>query len=226
MARAARILPNRDREGAATISRRRWLLAGPAIGLSIVLSQAVSSPSLAAESLSVVWDGDDLHVAAPQLHFLAGKPLERLKDGASVVFLTQLTLTTDSFNSILRRTPERFVFSYDLWEEKFSVTKLGPGQRTVTHLSAAAAEAWCLDNVAISASSLPPDHPFWLRFELRAADPKDEAAVIGEPGINLTRLIEMFSRRPRDQQPQWTAEAGPLRLGDLKRILGRAARIS
>jgi hypothetical protein len=186
----------------------------------------VSSHTLAAESLSVVWDGDDLHVAAPQLHFLAGKPLERLKDGASVVFLTQLTLTTDSFNSILRRTPERFVFSYDLWEERFSVTKLGPGQRTVAHLSAAAAEAWCLDNVAISASSLPPDHPFWLRFELRAADPKDEAAVIGEPGINLTRLIEMFSRRPRDQQPQWTAEAGPLRLGDLKRIVGRAARIS
>jgi hypothetical protein len=222
MARAARVLPNRNRKGAATITRKRWLLAG----VAIVLSQAVSSQALAAQSLSVVWDGDDLHVAAPQLHFLAGKPLERLKDGASVVFLTQLTLTTDSFNSILRRTPERFVFSYDLWEEKFSVTKLGPGQRTITHLSATAAEAWCLDNVAISASSLPTDHPFWLRFELRAADPKDEAAVIGEPGINLTRLIEIFSRRPRDQQPQWTAEAGPLRLGDLKRILGRAARIS
>ena len=222
MARSARNLLNRDRKGAATISRRRWLLAG----VAIVLSQAVSSQALAAESLSVVWDGDDLHVAAPQLHFLAGKPLERLKDGASVVFLTQLTLTTDSFNSILRRAPERFVFSYDLWEEKFSVTKLGPGQRTITHLSATAAEAWCLDNVAISASSLPTDHPFWLRFELRAADPKDEAAVIGEPGINLTRLIEIFSRRPRDQQPQSTAEAGPLRLGDLKRIVGRAARIS
>ena len=191
-------------------------------GVAIVLSVQ----ALAAERLSVIWDGDDLHVAAPQLHFLAGKPLERLKDGASVVFLTQLTLTTDRFDSILRRTPERFVFSYDLWEERFSVTKLGLGQRTVAHLSAAAAEAWCLDNVAISASSLPPDHPFWLRFELRAADPKDEAAEIGEPGINLTRLIEMFSRRPRDQQPQWTAEAGPLRLGDLKRIVGRAARIS
>ena len=40
------------------------------------------------------------------------------------------------------------------------------------------------------------------------------------------RLIEIFSRRPRDQQPQFTAEAGPLRLGDLKRIVGRAARIS
>src|ERR1700733_15476219 len=105
MARAARILPNRNREGAATISRRHWLWAGVALVLS--------SHALAAERLSVVWDGDDLHVAAPQLHFLVGKPLERLKDGASVVFLTQLTLTTDSFNSVLRRTPEGFVFSFD-----------------------------------------------------------------------------------------------------------------
>jgi hypothetical protein len=216
MARAARILPNRGLERAAAINRRRWLTAG----VCLLLTTA----SFSAERLNVVWDGDDLHVAAPQLHFLVGKPLERLKDGSAVVFLTQLTLTTDRFNNTLRRTPERFVFSYDLWEEKFSVTKLGPGQRTAAHLSADAAEAWCLDNVAVSASSLPPDQPFWLRFELRAADSRDEAAVIGEPGINLTRLIEIFSRRPRDQQPQWTAEAGPLRLGELKRIVGRSAR--
>jgi hypothetical protein len=222
MARDARILSRHRPTGAATISRGRWLLLA---GVAVILSQRVSSAAASREQLSVVWDGDDLHVAAPQLHFLAGKPLERLKDGASVVFLTQLTLTTDSFNSILRRAPERFVFSYDLWEERFSVTKLGPGQRMAAHLTAAAAEAWCLDNVAISASNLPQDHPFWLRFELRAADAKDEAAVIGEPGINLTRLIEMFSRRPRDQQPQWTADAGPLRLGDLKRMAGRSARI-
>ena len=174
----------------------------------------------------MAWDGDDLHVSSPELHFLTGKPLRRLKDGASVVFLTQLTLTTDNFTSILRRTPERFVFSYDLWEEKFSVTKLGPGQRTASRLSATAAEAWCLDNVAISATGLTPERPFWLRFELRAAEPKDEAAVLGEPGINLTRLIEIFSRRPRDQQPHWTAESGPLRLGELKRLVGRAARTS
>ncbi len=177
------------------------------------------------ERLSVTWDGDDLHVAVPQLHFLTGKPLDRLRDGAAVVFLTQLTLTTDHFTTSLRRTPERFIFSYDLWEEKFSVTMLGEGKRSISHLSAAAAEAWCLDNVAISSSGLPQDRPFWLRFDLRAADPKDEAAVIGESGLNLTRLIEVFSRRPRDQQPHWTAEAGPLRLGDLKRLVGRAARI-
>jgi len=207
--------PSRGSKAAAAISRRRWLLAGVALPLSRLW---------AAGGLSVTWDGDDLHVAAPQIHFLAGKPLDRLKDGAAVVFLTQLTLTTDNFTTSLRRTPDRFVFSYDIWEEKFSVTRLGPAQRTVSHLTAAAAEAWCLDSLAISSSGLPQDRPFWLRFELRAAEPKDEAAVIGDSGLNITRLIEIFSRRPRDQQPSWTADAGPLRLGELKRLVGRTAR--
>jgi hypothetical protein len=177
---------------------------------------------LAAETLRVTWDGDDLYVAPPQLHFLTGKPLARLEDGASVVFLTQLSLTTDNFASILRRAPERFVFSYDLWEEKFSVTKPGSAQRTAAGLTTAAAEAWCLDNLAISASGLTQDRSFWVHFELRAAEPRDEAAVLGEPGINLTRLIEIFSRRPRDEQPHWSADAGPLRLAGLKRSGGRA----
>ncbi len=217
MARGARAQPHRDPKVAGTISRRRWLLAGGILSLS---------GARGAERLTVSWDGDDLYVALPELHFLTGKPLSRLKDGDSVVFLTQLTLTTDNFTSILRKVPDRFVFSYDLWEEKFSVTKLGPGQRTVSHLSAAAAEAWCLDNVAISATGLTAERPFWLRFELRAAEPRDEAAVLGEPGINLTRLIEMFSRRPRDQQPHWTAETGPLRLGELRKLVSRGPRSS
>jgi len=203
------------RAKAVEISRRRWLLAGLALSLS---------RARAALRLDVTWEGDDLCVNLPQLHFLTGKPLERLHDGATVVFLTQLTLTTDNFSTAMRRAPERFAFSYDLWEETFAVTKLGPASRTIAHLSSAAAEAWCVENLAISASGLAPDRPFWLRFELRAAEPRDEAAVIGDAGINLTRLVEIFSRRPRDQQPHWSAEAGPLRLGDLKRISGRAAR--
>ena len=202
-----------------TISRRSWLLAGLGLSLSR-LKAAVPGP----DQLSIVWEGDDLRVTAPQLHFLTGKPLERLKDGSSVVFLTQLTLAADDASNVLRRTPERFVFSYDLWEEKFSVSKLGLTKRMASHLSASAAEAWCLDNVGISAAGLDPEGQFWLRFDLRAAEPKDEAAVIGEPGLNLKRLIEIFSRRPRDQQPQWTADAGPLRLAELKRLAGRSAR--
>ncbi len=202
------------RKRAGIISRREYLLGGLAIPLSRAF--AVSSP------LTVTWDGDDLHVTAPRLHFLTGKPLERLKNGDSVVFITQLSLSTDNFATVMRRAPQRFVFSFDLWEEKFSVSKMEPGPRHVAGLPANAAEAWCVENVAIGALGLASNRPFWLRFELRAAEPKDEAAVLGEPGLNLNRLIEMFSRLPRAEQPHWSADAGPLRLADLTRVRGRA----
>jgi hypothetical protein len=198
------------------MTRRSWLLAGLALPLSRL--------SAAATTLSASWDGDNIYVAAPQLRFLTGRPLERLKNGASVVFLSQLSIFTDSQGAVFRRLPERFVVSYDIWEEKFSVSRLGGAPRSASHLSAAGVEAWCLDSMAISASGLDPQRQFWLRFELRAADPKEHAAVLGEPGINITRLIEVFSRRPRSEQPQWSLEAGPLRLSQLRRAEGRSTR--
>ena len=116
------------------LSRRSWLLAG----LGIVVSRARA----AAAPLTVTWDGDDIHIAAPQLHFLSGKALERLKNGAAVGFLSQLTLSTDGNKTIYRRRPERFVVSYDLWEERFSVVTMGSARRSASHLTAAGAEAW------------------------------------------------------------------------------------
>ena len=59
------------------ISRRSWLLAGLTVPLFSLR---------AAESLEIQYDGDNLHVSAPRLHFVIGKPLERLKDGALTVF--------------------------------------------------------------------------------------------------------------------------------------------
>jgi hypothetical protein len=203
----------------ARVSRRRWLLAGGGVSLFRAAALAVQSPAL-----GVTWDGDNLHVSAPRLHFLSGKPLERLRDGATVVFLSQLTVLTDGRGGIFRRVPDRLVVSYDLWEEKFSVTRLGGTPRSVSHLSAAAAEAWCLETLLISASGLTPDRPFWVRLELRTADPREVSTAVGEPGISITRLIDIFSRKPGAQESAWTLEAGPLRLADLARTPGRGTR--
>ena len=198
------------------ISRRSWLLAGLAVPVF---------PARGAQPIDVTFDGDNLHVSAPSLHFLTGKPLERLKDAATVVFLSQLTLFSENRDVAIRRAPVRFVVSYDLWEEKFSVTQLGSIPRSTPHvLSAEAAEAWCLEGLAISALGLPPDRPFWLRFELRTADQKDLAGGAGEPGLNLRSLIELFSRRPGPNDPNWTRDVGPLRLEDLRHAAGRGAR--
>ena len=188
-------------------------------GLTIPLFRAWGEPLLRVTS-----DGDNLHVAAPQLHFLAGRPLARLKDGNIVVFLSQLTLFREDRITVIRRKPERFTVSYDLWEEKFQVG-MAVDRRSAARLSLEETETWCLDNLAISALGLETQRPFWLRFELRAASEKEISAVAGDTGISIRSLIEMFSRRAGADEPHWALNAGPLRLGDLPRTSGRRIRI-
>jgi hypothetical protein len=188
------------------VTRRWWLLASFGAPLTLGLS---------AQALRVRLDGDDLRIAAPQLRFLSGKPLEKLRDGASVVFLAQLSISTEVNAPAIKRAVDRFVVSYDVWEEKFAVSRTGLERET--HLSSAAAESWCLEHLAIGIEGLAPDKPFWLRLELRAEDARDQAAVVGESGINLTRLIEVFSNPAHAQQMRWELTAGPVRLMELKR---------
>jgi hypothetical protein len=175
----------------------------------------------AADGLFVRLDGDYLRISLPHIDFLKGKPLERLKDGVSVAFIGQVTLTT-SPNSLspVARSVARFALSYDIWEERFSVTKIGQSpdsRRSASHLSAQMAENWCLDNLLIDRSQIPADGQFWVQLELRADDPRDQLGIIGDPGINLTRLIEILGRAPRSPQERWLFNTGPFRLGDLKK---------
>jgi hypothetical protein len=128
-----------------------------------------------------------------------------------------LSLSSEVNTPAIRRALDRFIVSYDVWEEKFSVTQTGVERGTVTHLTSAAAEAWCLDHLAVGIGGVAPDKPFWVRLELRAEDARDQAGVVGDAGINLTRLIEIFSNPARAQQSRWEAITGPVRLLDLKR---------
>jgi len=199
------------------ISRRSWLLAG----LSIPLSRLRSAPPLA-----VSFDGDNLHVIAPDLHFLTGRPLERLKNADTVVFVSQLTLFSDAQGtSVIRRARERLIVSYALWEEKFAVTIPGAPVRSRSNLTAAQTEAWCFENLAISALGVAPDRPVWLKFELRTAAQKDLTSLVGDSGLSISGLmVDVLSRKPGPDDPYWARSAGPLRLADLPRILGRGMR--
>jgi hypothetical protein len=196
--------------------------------IAALLLCALGAVSSASDDLVVFLDGDYLRVSLPHIDFLKGKPVERLKDGASVAFIGQVTITT-SPNSIspVARSVARFALSYDIWEERFSVTKIGQSpesRRTVSHLSAQATENWCLDNLVIDRSQVPADKQFYVQLDLRAEDPKDQLGIIGDPGINLTRLIEMFGRAPRSPQERWLFNSGPFRLNDLKKTEIRAVR--
>jgi hypothetical protein len=181
-----------------------------------------------AQELVVHRRDQQLHIAAPRLHFINGPSLDRLKNGAAVPFDFHLSLYTDSRTSVLDRALVRFVVSYDLWEEKYSVTKLASSgslrsgaagrsreHRSVSHLTAEAAETWCIDNISVSTGGIDPKRQLWLRLEVRTADPRDSTPLIGETGISISRLIELFSHPPRSGQQRWTVESGPIRLADV-----------
>jgi hypothetical protein len=192
--------------GGRLVTRRLWL----ATGLSAPLGW-----SLAAPRLLIRREGpSSLRVAAPQIRFLTGKPLEQLKNGATVSFALQVSITSsESASNYLGRMFDRFVVSYDLWEEKFKATKPGPPLREASRLSVPACEAWCLDELMPIPASLIASRQFWIKLELRVEDPKEWAGIVGD-GINLNRLVELFSRPPRVTQ-SWTETAGPLKLQDL-----------
>jgi hypothetical protein len=191
-------------------SRRAWLLISFAAPGALAAGAAELVPRLR---------GDTLTVAAPGLRFLEGKTMERLKNGVSVSFDFQLSLLADSDRSPLRRAFERFTVSYDLWEEKFSVVRRGV-MRRASRLSVEAAEAWCLENLAAPVAGVAPDRRFVIRLEVRQADSRDAKPVLGEPGLSLTSLVDLFSRPARAHEPNWALETGPLNLAGI----GRTAR--
>lgn len=189
--------------------------------------------AMAAQELAVHSRNSELHVSAPKLHFLSGASLDRLKNGAAVPFDFQLSIFADSNANLYDRALERFVVSYDLWEEKYSITKLWGAasmrgssvqrareRRTVSHLTAEAAESWCLDNIALSTTGFDPNRQFWVKLEVRSADSRDGAPLVGESGISISRLIDLFSHPPRSGQQRWALEKGPIRLADVGRLAG------
>lgn len=196
------------------VTRRWWLLAS----LSAPFAAALGAQQLEFRLEA----GNLIRISAPGFQFLSGKPLERLKNGSSVSFLGQLAISTDANRTIEQRAITRFALSYDIWEERFSavrysLSKTEEASRKSSPLSEAAIQNWCLDSLSVDASRIPLDQQVWVRLELRVEDTKDTVGLIGEPGISISRLIDLFSRPARPSQDHWQLDAGPFRLIDLKR---------
>ena len=173
--------------------------------------------SVSNEDLIVRRSADLIRVAAPRLHFITGKSLQRLRDGALVPFDFQFSIAAGARSNIVERAFERFTVSYDVWEEKFSVVRLHDFHKSPLNLSANAAEAWCLENILARAASLPTDRELWARLEVRSAEPKEPSSFpYADPGISMTTLIGVFSRPPRPAQDHWSLESAAFRLADLK----------
>jgi hypothetical protein len=176
---------------------------------------AVIASVAVAQSATARIEGEQLHLVASRIHFLTGEALQRLHDGATVNYEFQLTARPD--HTGLGRAVNRFAVSYDLWEEKFAVSKLGGSPKAVSHLTAAAAEAWCIDNSSMPVGVLPQNEPFWVRLDYRAEEAGAPADQAGNSSFSLSSLVDIFSRRTRREQVHGTEEVGPLRLTDLRK---------
>jgi hypothetical protein len=177
---------------------------------------------LFAQELVVRSQGDLVRIAAPRLHFLSGKPLQRVRDGRAVPFDFQLTVSSGPQGPVLKRNLERFIFSYDLWEETFQVKRLRNGEAT-KGLSAERAEAWCLDQMAFSSSGLS-GRAVVVRLEIRAQEPRDPATWSDDGAVSLSTLIDIFSRAQRTrEQNYWRVESGVLQISSISHPGGKEA---
>ena len=159
---------------------------------------------------------NDLHVVAPRLHFLTGKTLQRLHDGATTPFDFQLTILAGSKNNVIARAVERFEVSYDVWQEKFAVVRKSDFRKSGMNAASNAAEAWCVDNISVPALQLPAGQDLWARLEIRSVDQKNQTSPVSDSGINIISLVELFSRPPRPQQDHWTLETAVFHIDALK----------
>ena len=190
-----------------------WLVVAFLSGLAV---------AMLAEDLILDAHDNRLEFSAPRLHFLSGKPLERLRNAAEVPFDFKLTLWSGDRAHVSRLLADRFVVSYDIWEETFSVNKIQLPRRSGSHFSASAAEMWCMEQMSLDVTGLKSSEPLWARLEIRAQDPARDGTLpfgrgsITESGISLNSLIEILSRPPPAQQPHWDLEAGPITLDALR----------
>ena len=175
--------------------------------------------ALGAQAVSVNRTGDAVSVKAPGFTFIKGEPLARLKDGRSVRIDLDLAVLPKAGAAGVTQTRQTFVLSYDLWEERFAVTLVsvaGTPSKSAAYLTASAAEAWCLEQLTVSANALGTlgkDVPFWVRLEYRILDGDAAPAANSNTNYTLQGLIDAMSRRKKSQEWTHSIEVGPLRFG-------------
>ena len=171
---------------------------------------------LGAQTLTVRTVSETLHVRSSGLGFIAGPVLDRLQDGRSIRVDFELTVLEKPRGAVVARGQQSFNLSFDLWEQRFAVTRVGSMPRSISHLTARAAEDWCLDNVTVPLTSmarLGRDTPFWVRVDYRVQE-RSPTQGAEDSTFTLQTLIDVLSRRREDQDKAKSVEAGPFRIGN------------
>ena len=185
------------------------------LAFSLLIAATLSSldARLEPQSMTVTTTGGEVRVQAPGFRFITGEPLTRLKDGLPVrVELEIRVLAGPGGAAAAAQSRQTFVLSYDLWEERFAAAVSGTGSRSVSHLTAAAAEAWCIQQLSVPVSGLGSlrSQPFWVRLQSRILNGKSDGRE--DEGLTLRGIIDTLSRRQAGEKTSHSAEAGPFRV--------------
>jgi hypothetical protein len=182
--------------------------------LLALLACAALAPPLAAQSLTVRAAGDMLQFRGTGLRLIQGVVADHLKNGRSVRVDFEMTILDKARGAAVTQSRQAFVLSFDLWEQRYAVTRTGAAPRSISHLTLLDAESWCLENMALPVAALgrfARDLPFWVRVEYRVQDEPPPAGA--EPTFTLRTLIEALSRRRPEEALQRAFEVGPFRIG-------------
>jgi hypothetical protein len=195
-----------------------WLFAAFLSGMAL----AMVAEAMLSEDLILDHSNHRLKFSAPRTDFFAGQPMDRLRNAAEVPFVIKTTLFSGKKDHVFTSAVDRFVVSFDLWEQTYSVVKVAAPQKSVKNLSAKAAQAWCLSQMDLDTTGLSGTEPLWARLEVRAEDPPREGSPLGDSvnasGINLSILVDILSRP--GSQPQKTLEYPAFTLDQLKSTRG------
>jgi hypothetical protein len=168
-----------------------------------------------AQPATITTAGGAMRLQAPEFGILEGEILDRLRDGRSVRLDLALAVLTAPGGRPVAEARHSFNVSFDLWEERFAITRLGTPPHAVSHLELEQAEAWCVGQLTVPLSdldSLASDTPFWIRLEYRVPDAEIARPDETDTMLTLRRLIEWLSRRAPGAAVGKSLEAGPFRL--------------
>jgi hypothetical protein len=177
---------------------------------------AAAAAELSTQSVTIKTVSGAVQVQAPGFAFIDGPVADRLRDGRSVRLEVALVVLDQPRGTIVTQARQAFALSFDLWEERFAVTRVGMPPRSMSHRSVKNAEAWCLEQVTVPVTTfgrLGRGAPFWIRLSYRVLEMTPEAEANPDEGLTLAALIDRLSRRGDQDQMGRSLEAGPFRLG-------------